>query len=136
MNEGQRYLGIDWGKARIGVALAHQETCLALGYATFKNDATLFKRLGVLIETEHIVTVVVGVPTHPIRGELQAAPPEKAFGQKIAAHFSVTVVYHEEMFTTKMADAHLLSHGLKPVARHNDQEAARLILQSWLDRKT
>jgi len=48
---------------------------------------------------------------------------------------SVRIEYQDEMFTTKMASANLREHGIRNIARFDDQEAARIILQEWLDRK-
>jgi len=45
------------------------------------------------------------------------------------------VEYQNEMFTTKMAQANLIERGEKGVSQHDDEEAARIILQEWLDRK-
>jgi len=39
------------------------------------------------------------------------------------------------MFSTKMAQANLLEKGMKNVGKFDDQESAKIILQSWLDKK-
>ncbi|MCX6798380.1 MAG: Holliday junction resolvase RuvX [Candidatus Falkowbacteria bacterium] len=36
-NDAKKYLGIDWGTKRIGLALADEETSLALPYKTVAN---------------------------------------------------------------------------------------------------
>jgi len=56
--ESKRYLGIDWGEKRIGLALADSETSLALPLTTVSGLA------GVLaaIKEEGIDEIVLGSP--------------------------------------------------------------------------
>jgi RNase H-fold protein (predicted Holliday junction resolvase) len=54
-------------------------------------------------------------------------------GKLIQKLFSVNVVYQNEMFTTKIAQARLIERGEKKVSKRDDAEAARIILQEWLD---
>lgn len=131
--ENNNYLGLDWGATNIGVALAHQETGVALPYATVKNDAELFEQLGKIIASENITTVVIGIPKYLHRsGELSVG---EKLGQSLTERFGVTVAYQNEMFTTKMAQDNLIEQGIKGASKNNDEEAARLILQEWLDRQ-
>ena len=50
------------------------------------------------------------------------------------AKFPIRIEYQNEMFTTKMAQANLIERGVKHVSLHDDEEAARIILQEWLDK--
>lgn len=126
------YLGLDWGKAKIGVALAHEETRLALAYGVLLNDDKLLDALGALFEQEEIGTVVIGVhKSDAYQGEHEG----EKLGKKIAERFSVVVEYQDEMFTSKMAQQNLISKGYNQVSTHDDAEAASILLQSWLDKK-
>lgn len=131
MDEKKNYLGVDWGSSNIGVALAHGETRVALAYATLANDARLLQRLGDIIAKENIGTVVIGLP-HFVGHEAGEYEGEK-LGRLIGKQCAVAIAYQNEMFTTKMAQANLLERGEKDVSKHNDEEAARIILQEWLD---
>lgn len=128
------YLGIDWGSANIGVALAHQETRVALAYAALPNDADCLRRLGEIIASEAVGTVIIGIPVYIHRQE-EASEAEK-LGRELSRSFGVAVEYQNEMFTTKMAQANLIERGEKDASKRNDAEAARIILQEWLDRTT
>ena len=133
MSKGNNYLGIDWGSVKVGVALAHDETRLALAYATLENTKELLSRLGEIIAREHIGTVVIGIPSYINREEVEYAGEK--LGRLLEQRLSVSVEYQNEMFTTKMAQANLIERGEKGVSQHDDEEAARIILQEWLDRK-
>lgn len=128
----QNYLGLDWGSVNVGVAIADEETQVALAYATLKNDKRLLKNLGEIIEAENIATVVIGVPLYVKQKE--AGYGGKKLGRLIQKHFpAVDVVYQNEIFTTKIAQARLIERGEKKVSKRDDTESARIILQEWLD---
>lgn len=132
MADRENYLGIDWGRAKVGVALAHAETHLAMAYGVLKNDEKLLENMGVLIEKEEIGTVVIGVHQ---RGVYEGEREGEQFGELLSIRFGVGVAYQDEMFTSKMAQQNLISQGEKHVSTHDDAEAASILLQSWLDRK-
>jgi len=133
MNEKDDYLGIDWGSAKVGVALAHAETRLALAYTTLKNDVHLLKNIGELLEKEAIGTVVIGIHKNSTyAGEYEG----EKLGKILAEHFDVAVEYQDEMFTSKMAQDNLIAQGEKHVSAHDDAEAASILLQSFLDKRS
>ncbi len=125
------YLGIDYGARKIGVALAHEETRLALAYGVLQNDETFLQNIGALIEKEEIGTIVIGIhKSDTFVGEYEG----EKLGKRIAEAFQVAVQYQDEMFTSKMAQQNLISKGYTEVSVHDDAEAASILLQSWLDR--
>jgi putative Holliday junction resolvase len=124
------FLGLDWGKAKVGVALADDETRMAFAHSILKNDKQIFDALRSLIEEHSVKTVVVGVPLTYAHTE-GLGDDARVFGDEVAKQCSVVVEFFQEMFTTKMAQSNLLQSGKK--SNLDDQEAARLILQEWLD---
>lgn len=131
MDEKKNYLGIDWGASDVGVALAHAETRVAMAYATLANDKDLLPRLAEIIEREDVGMVVIGVPSYINREEVEYE------GEKLGrliegAMPGIRVGYQNEMFTTKMAQQNLIEKGMKQVSKHDDEEAARIILEEWL----
>ncbi|MDO8565977.1 MAG: Holliday junction resolvase RuvX [Candidatus Moranbacteria bacterium] len=132
-DKSKNFLGIDWGSVKVGIALGHAETRLALAYATLENNKELLLRLGEIIAAEHIGTVVIGIPSYINREEVEYEGEK--LGRLLEQRFLVSVEYQNEMFTTKMAQANLIERGEKGVSSHDDEEAARIILQEWLERK-
>lgn len=55
-------LGVDYGKSKIGLALADSETRMAFAYGTIENNKQLFQKLAEIIEKEGVTKVIVGVP--------------------------------------------------------------------------
>ena len=133
--EERAYLGIDWGAADVGVALADPETRIALGLTTLQNDATLPIRVAEIVEREQVGTIVIGTPSHIDRKEME--DKGEIFGKLLRKHVpdQVRIVYENEMFTTKMAQYNLRERGTKHASKHDDVEAARIILQAWLEKK-
>lgn len=127
------YLGVDWGASKVGIALAHAETGVALAYSTLKNDEFFLRNLLKLIALEDIGTVVIGIPSHVNREEVEYDGEKlgKLIGEQLP---DIRIAYQDEMFTTKMAQANLIERGERHVGRHDDAEAARIILQSYMDR--
>jgi putative transcription antitermination factor YqgF len=133
VQSGKNYLGIDWGSADVGVALAHAETSVAMAYTTLRNDEHLLEKLGEIIASEEVGTVVIGIPSYVNRKAVEYEGEK--LGKIVAERFPVRVEYQDEMFTTKMAQANLIERGMKQVSKHDDEEAARIILKEWLEKK-
>ena len=133
--EERGYLGIDWGATDVGVAFADPEPRIALGLTTLHNDATLPARVAEIVERERVGTIVIGTPSHIDRKEME--DKSETFGNALRKHIpaQVRIVYENEMFTTKMAQFNLRERGMKHVSKHDDVEAARIILQAWLEKK-
>ena len=129
--EAKKILGVDYGVSRIGLAIADSETRIAFAYGTIDNKNFL-KEIGGIIEKENIETVVLGKLKNAGAGKKAFEAQE--IGEKISRELKVEVSYQEEMFSTKMAENNLKEAGVKNLKSLDNQEAARIILQSWLDR--
>ncbi len=125
------FLGIDYGQAKIGLALADEETRMAFAFDVLKNDREFLKKLREIIVNENVKKIVIGLTKH--ERDTKSVAEKKEFAQKIEKEFSLEVFFQEEMFTTKIAQENLKMRGGRNVAKFDDQEAARIILQAWLD---
>lgn len=142
-------LGIDYGESKVGLALGDSETKMAFTYGTVGNDKNLLQKLAEIVENENISKIIIGVPSHinrrqvyPVKSRKAGAPsvqsngasPGEKLGDILKGKLKIGVEYENEMFTTKMAEQGLIEKGIKGIKRHDDEEAARIILQSWLDK--
>lgn len=127
------FMGVDFGKSKIGLAIADEETKMAFAFDTLRNDGDFFKKLKEIVEEKNVQVIVMGTTWH--ENDQDGANEKEAFGEKIEKELHVAVMYHDEMFTTKMAHANIKMRGGRDIAKTDDQEAARIILQSWLDRR-
>lgn len=127
-------MGIDFGKSKVGLALADGETKIAFAYGILKNDKDLKENLAEIIKKENVSNVVLGIPSYK-NGETIENEARK-LGDFLQNSLKIEVFYQDEMFTTKMAQDNLKEKGAKGIKRFDDQEAARIILQEWLDNKS
>lgn len=120
------YLGIDWGEKRIGLAIAEEETSLALPLRTV---ATLTELLQV-IKDEGITNLVLGSPKK-MSGEQANNPAWLNFIDQLVVRSGINVNLLDERLSSLAADA--LS-GQKKDKAGRDEIAATLILQDYLDK--
>jgi len=138
-----RFLGIDYGERRIGLALSDPTGMIARPHTTLKRRRG--KRPPVAaVETvirEHGVTgVVVGLPLD-LDGEETAWTREvRAFGDALGERTGLPVHYIDERMTSVRAERAVRSIGLPKGERERkervDAAAAALILQTYLDRRS
>jgi RNase H-fold protein (predicted Holliday junction resolvase) len=128
--ETKNFLAIDWGRAKVGVALAHAETRIAVAYGIWPVDENLWPILEEVMRIEEIGTVILGDPEHP-EADFEAELVEVR--DKLAT-LGLTVIMQNEMFTSKMAQANRLEAAKKAIQAYDDAEAARIMLTDWLDK--
>jgi RNase H-fold protein (predicted Holliday junction resolvase) len=126
----KNFLALDWGRAKVGVALAHAETRIAVPYGIWPVDENLWPILEEIIQIEEIGTVILGDPEHP---EADFAEELTQVRAKLTA-LAVRVIMQNEMFTSKMAQANRLEAAKKAIQAYDDAEAARIMLTDWLDK--
>ncbi|EKE11655.1 MAG: hypothetical protein ACD_15C00043G0002 [uncultured bacterium] len=132
MGKIEKYLGLDYGKSKIGLAIADSEIRIAFTYSTIDNNKHFFDVLGKILEIEEINKIIIGKLDMPGAGKKTFEAEN--IGEKIKKEFSIEIEYHEEMFSTKMAEGNLKEKGVKKIKKLDNQEAAKIILQSWLDK--
>jgi putative Holliday junction resolvase len=114
---------VDFGKAKIGLAVADSETRIAFSYGVLKNDKKLLEKLTEIVEKEGIGKVILG----------SAGADIKVFASRLKK-LKINIEFQNERYSTREAERNLIEKGAKRIKRFDDQEAARIILQSWLDR--
>ncbi len=127
-----RYLGIDYGTKRIGVALSDEDGGFAFPKAVIevKNDAQVFAELKAMAVREKVRTVVVGLPLNFDFQETPQTHRVKAFVEKLKKELPDTpVVFENEVLSTKEAEK---SGGVSK--NMIDASSAAILLQSFLDR--
>jgi len=132
-NSESIYLGIDFGQAKIGLAIADEESKIAFSWIILPNDGNFSKKLKQICEDKHVQKIIVGIPTYEINQDGKKGV--ERFVEKIQLTVDIAVELENEMFTTKMAQNFLKEKGCKNISSNDDSAAARIILQSWLDRK-
>ena len=134
-----RTIGIDYGRARVGVAVSDPLGIFASPVETVPS-AKIIDYLQSYAAKENLVRFVVGYPLNLDGKPAEAAADVDAFLKKLAKAFpSVPVVLEDERFTTVLAHRAMIDGGMKKSDRRNknsvDKISAAIILQSYLDRQ-
>ena len=132
-----RYLGVDYGSKRIGLALSDEAGTMGFPYAIMANTPRSVDELCALIAKENITVVVIGDPRNLAGDENPIAKDVRAFGTKIFEHSGVPVHYESEVFTSIEARRMPGKEKKSRAPGRNvrvDAAAAALILTSYLSR--
>jgi putative pre-16S rRNA nuclease len=131
----RRILGIDLGRARIGVAVSDELGMLAHPVETIPATADATRRIAEIVRDKDVERVVVGLPRH-MNGSVGIGATEAlAFAEKLRALLPCEVLTWDERLTTTAANRALRESGRKTRDSRGvvDQVAAQMILQSYLD---
>jgi len=128
-------LALDFGRARIGVAISDELQLLAHPLETIPANERATSRVVELVRERNVEHVVAGIPKR-MNGQIGTAATEALeFVEKLRAVLPCPVVTWDERLTTVAAHRALRDAGKK--TRHTrgyiDQVAAQMILQSYLD---
>jgi putative holliday junction resolvase len=154
--QGRRILALDYGRVRIGLAVASVDSGLAQPLATFEriNRNEDMRRLREIVREHGIKQVVVGLPLRldGTRGEM--AEEAARFARRVHKQFGLPVEMVDERLTSWEAERQLEeqqgrtyqpapahAHSGKYRAKvgtktHVDAMAAAIILKEYLERRT
>lgn len=135
-------LGFDYGEKRIGVAIGNSLTgaARALGIVENRNRQYRFDEIGKLIAAWQPGMLIVGLPCHPDGAPHAMTQLARRFGNQLNGRFDLPVAWVDERYSSAAArDARAAdrtpSRGAARAASRVaiDDEAARIILQQYLD---
>jgi putative Holliday junction resolvase len=137
-----RYLGIDYGNKKVGLAISDEAGSFAFPYGVIKNDTLpkLVEEIKKICEKEKIKKLVIG-ESLDLSG--QANPIQKdilIFKDRVGKEIGLPVVFQTEFFTTQEARRGIDDPSTTLRARSGqndpmtDARAAALILKSFLEK--
>jgi len=132
-----RVLGVDLGDVRIGVAISDDGRRLAVGFGTVHvgRPPGELRAVSDIVHENDVTMVVVGLPLSLDGSRGVRTAHAEAFAEGLRAVVSVPVAFQDERLTTVEAERGLRDTGMTSRDRRAvvDAEAARIMLQSWLD---
>jgi putative holliday junction resolvase len=132
-----RILGLDFGRARIGVAISDELQMLAHPLETIPANQEPASRIAEIVREKQVDHVVAGIPRQ-MNGQIGTAATEVLeFVEKLRAILPCPVITWDERLTTVAAHRALRDAGKKTrdTRGYVDQVAAQMILQTYLDRR-
>lgn len=132
-----RFLAIDYGQKRTGLAVSDTMKIIANGLTTVPSEQ-LLSFLKDYLAKEQVEVVVVGLPTQSNGQPSENQKRVRSFVQKFQQTFPhISVEWYDERFTSVLAQRAMIDGGLKKKARQNkalvDEISATIILQDYME---
>lgn len=133
MGDTGRWLGLDYGEQRVGVALSDGLGLMAHPHPYIPNTPALWSNLAQLIAVHGVTGIVVGLPLALSGGDTIQTGVVRGFIHELNQRVGVPVLACDERFST-VAAGHQLAH-IKGKKRRQmvDSQSAAFVLQGFLD---
>jgi putative Holliday junction resolvase len=132
-----RYLGIDYGSKKVGLALSDEAGTMGFPHAIVPNTPKLVDELCALMAKENVGAAVIGESRTLSGGENPIVKGARALGTRITERTGMPVFYESEVFTSteaRRAPGKEMKTRAAKRRVHVDDSAAALILTSFLSR--
>ncbi|OHA80070.1 MAG: hypothetical protein A2747_00395 [Candidatus Yonathbacteria bacterium RIFCSPHIGHO2_01_FULL_44_41] len=124
-----RYLGIDYGTKRIGIAISDEGGTLAFPYAILENSKGSIAEIKTVCAHESVEMIIIGESVD-YKGQPNIVKKEiDKFIVALRKVIGVPIMEEREFLSTQQARFYQMKK------KHVDDSAAAIILQSYLDRK-
>lgn len=124
-----RYLGIDFGSRRVGIAISDETNSMAFPYAVIQNNEKLIEEIGQMIIKEKITNIIIGESFDYAGTPNKIMKSIKDFASTLEQKTKLTISFEPEFLTSIQAQ-HLQGKN-----EMHDASAATIILQSFLDKR-
>jgi len=134
-----KFLAVDWGKARLGLAVSDDLGITAQGLSSLPrvSESADIDAIGTYVHDLGIEGVVVGLPKN-MDGTLgPSADAAQSFAEALRVRLHIPVHLWDERLTSLASERTLVGAGIRRRARRDvqDKVAAIMILQGFLDRR-
>ncbi|MFA5404398.1 MAG: Holliday junction resolvase RuvX [Ignavibacteria bacterium] len=142
MNAHSKYLGIDFGLKRIGMAISDTEKKYSFYRDYILNDKTTYDKIIDLIINENVSKIIIGYPLNFKSEKKEITLSVEKFCEELKLHIQkkereVEIVFFDERFTSSLAQENLIQSGISKKKRREkgivDSMSAQIILQDYLD---
>ncbi len=133
-----RYMGIDYGKARIGIAFSDLSGTIASAHSVIKGEGEKdVENLSKLAKSMEVKYIVIGLPLNADGTESEMSKFVQDFGKKLSEKSGLQVFYQDERYTSYEAEEYLKEAGIRWEKRKEllDKVSAQIILQNYLDER-
>lgn len=135
-----KYLGIDFGTKRVGIAISDENGTFAFPKTILKNDKQLILNLGTIIQNEKIESIVIGESLNEQGLANKVNQDIKNFIEILNKEFNLPIEKEKEFFSSFEAHGRLGKESMNDrktkIEKGNDldSKAAAIILQRYLDK--
>ena len=131
-----RYLAIDYGNKRTGLAICDEGETIASPLQALATGTNLIDKIIEVITEQNVGAIVIGLPLNMDDSEGPAAKCIRRFGDKLKKHVDIPIHFHDERLSSFDAEQKLAGQMTRKKKKARiDAIAAATILQSFLDSK-
>jgi putative holliday junction resolvase len=130
INNMEKFLAIDYGAKKVGLAIGDTETKIASPFKILENTPSLLADLKTICQAEKIDKIVLGVPVGLKGVKSEQYEQVLAFSDKVTHALGLEVIQQDENLSSSYAQR--LLQGTKAKGQ-DDAVAAMLVLQSYFD---
>jgi putative Holliday junction resolvase len=124
-----RFLGIDYGQKRVGIAVSDSEGKFAFAKAVFPNNNNLLESIKKVCDEQKIGTIVIG-DSKNFKGEPNDIMKKiEPFKKELENKIGLPVFFEPEFYSSAEAER------IQGRNEMLDASAAAIILQSFLDKQ-
>lgn len=135
-----KYLGIDYGTKRVGLANSDLEGRMAFPLIVLVNNTLLFKNIKNICQDQQIEAIVIGESNNSVNEPNEIMNDITKFKTKLEKEINLPVYYQKEFLTSSHSSVFKLKNIFNAKKIKNtkkdkdDSSAATLILQRYLDK--
>lgn len=142
MDDNSKYLGIDFGLKRIGMAISDTEKKYSFYRDYILNDKNTKKKILDLILAENVSKIIIGYPLNFKSEKKEISLHIENFSKELKSELSknnlnTEIIFYDERFTSSLAQDNLIKSGISKKRRREkgivDSISAQIILQDFLD---
>lgn len=131
-----KYLAIDYGLKRVGIAVSDMDGHFAFPRCTLKREtkAAFWAEFLPLLEKEQAGAIVLGLPLHVDGAECLTTKQVRNFAESLKRRTDLPIYWINEALSSHAAEQRLYEQGLgfARVKEIVDQHAAAVILEAFL----
>ena len=132
MSRSKKYLALDVGERRIGIAAADGAVKIAVPMETIEVDGQEIEAIARYIAKEEADVIIIGYPRNQSGEPTAQTAFVEAFAESLKA-IAPNIIFQDESLTSVLAEQRLKGMG-KPYTKSDiDAHAAALILQDYLE---
>ncbi len=125
-----RIIGIDWGAARVGVAVSGPDRVFIFTRPAVRGGIDATQRIADLAKSERCVGIVIGLPLRMDGGESDTTLRVREFANDLAKITDLPICFIDETLSSAFAQESMGRVHVRDIKEKLDSESARVILEN------
>ena len=132
-----RYLAIDYGNKRTGLAICDASEIIATPLAVIETNTELLKKIVNIIKTENVEAIILGMPLNMDDSQGPQAKIVLRFAEQLKQQTNLPINFQDERLSTFAAEGKIAAAELtrKKKKKRIDAIAAAQILEAFIEQK-